>query len=677
MVLRPYFSKCGLPFTKRAASTTARSTKASKTSYKFFTPSYIPPNELVDITAKSGQGRSSKGNFKYVTPLVSIGKNYIVLNTHPGDDRVPNSNRNNQIVLKKISSKKNNKNSHLDIRVKSSSATETTLLLRRSNSANFKSVVVPNRAFSTAVHQPDAEIPQTEPEDIAQHLSDLNISNTQPINDYDFMTALVRDGKTNEVLPVFNRIRANDVVPTQETYNLVLESISSRTNSESIEDRLTHLLNVYSDMLSNDLKPNSQTYETVISALFKGSEVSFGAHKFQNGFDFFKIGLELIMISHTNKKNLRFKNDETYLLLLKGLIGYKIFDVIAPSQVYDQYKSKVSSENYLSFLLYLMQFGGLYKDSEFVHKIYSEVKTLSRPADRDTVYPVLIESLNFLGEFNSSRKILDHVISLIEDDQASQHLVSMYLSTFLRSQAMSNPMLALESLTTFNNNTWLPDVSVECLVYMASMFAQMNDLAMVNKIWDFALIRADFDTQFKTMEMSVYFPLISIFLNQYVEMSLMSNNLNQAFKCARELMVKDSLVVSNYTTLAKLAGYLAQQGEYTLSTRLVIDQGMKNASSLNLFLSSVVDSLDPCQMEPLLNSKMFRAAVEQYRLVSDNVYGIMKIVDGTSQSEDPQTRLKLKYYSKVLDYEFSDVDNCYVKLPTELTEFKSRLAAWI
>lgn len=700
MVLRPYFSKCGLPFTKRAASTTASTSKASKSSsYKFFNPSYIPPNELIDITAKSGgqsgQGGKKNSTFKYVAPVVSIGKNYIVLNTNPKDDSTTmhtsasadlndQSPKANQIYLKKLNNKRNNKNSHLEVKIQSISNTETTLLLRRSNSSNFKTVTVPNREFSTSKKVVVVEPPTPPTDEIIDEISNLKLSNTptKPINDHEFISNLFSLGKFNEVLPVFNRIRSNDTIPEIEIYNMVLNSIHLRTNNESIEDRLTHLLNTYSDMLSNNLKPNNETYEIVIQSLFSGSEISFDQLKFQNGFDFFKIGLELIMISHLNKPNLKFKNEEIYLDLISGLINYKIFDVIQPSQVYNNFKSKVSNENYLRFLLSLMKFGGLNQDSEFVHKIYNEVQEItgkkSSQSSNTFIYLSLIESLNFLGEFNSSSKILDQMIINLEDNQFNQELTSTFISNFIKSQAMVNPHLAFESLVKFNSNTWLPDVSIECLVYLASMFNQMNDIEMVNKIWDFTIIRSDFDYQFNSIEKkSAYYPIISIFFNQYIESSLNSNDINQIFKCSREILIKDSIVVSNFSTFSKLIEYLNKCGEFNLSTQLIMNQGVKNPENLNFYLSSIVDSVNASQMPDLINSKIFKSAIEQYRLINDNIYGIMKIINSFVNTNDDQIKLKLKYYSKVLDFEFNDIDNCYVKLPNEIIEFKSKLNSWI
>lgn len=689
MVLRPYFSKCGFPFSNRAASSTAKATskKSSGPTYNFFNPSYIPPNELIDITAKTGQGQSGKKNstFKYVTPLVSISKNYIVLNTNSKDDnknnKIPkNTNANNLIILKKLNNKKNNKNSHLDIKIKSISNNETTILLRRSNSSNFKMVKLQNREFSTSIPVNNNKKGE-EGDFILNEISNLQLSNTpptlKPINDYEFMKNLMDMGNFNEILPVFSKMKSNGIIPTIEIYELVLNSINLRKNNESIEERLTHLLNTYSDMLSNNLKPNNETYEIVISSLFNGSNNSFDELKFQNGFDFFKIGLELIMISHLNNKDLKFSNDDCYLNLINGLINYKIFDVITPSQIYDQFKLKIhNNENYLKFLLNLMKFAGLFKDSKFVHQIYKEIQEMKHE-NNDLIYLDLIESLNFLGEFNSSKKILDEIILNLEG-RNNENLISMYISTFIKSQAMINPNLAFESLVKFNSNTWLPDVSIECLIYLSSMFCQMKDLEMVNKIWDFTIIRSDFNEQFKNIEnsSSVYSPLISIFINQYIELSLNSNNINQIFKCSREILIKDSIKISNFSNISKLIVYLNKSGEFELSTKLIINQGLKNLGNLNFYLSSIIDSVDERQMSELINSKMFRSAIEQYRLMSDNIYGIMKIIDSFTLPKvnlDNQIKLKLKYYSKVLNFEFNDIDNCYVTLPSELIEFKSRL----
>lgn len=677
MVLRPYLGKYGLPFTARAASSTAASPTAAAcksaskqtANLKFFNPSYIPPNELIDITARSHHSGSGKkgSTFKYIAPVVSMGKNYIVLAKAGSkeDDTVINP-----IVLKKLTSQRNNnKNSHINIRVLDKSSREATITMRRSNSNVLRTFTIQKRLISTASQRKEKPAEEaSELDSLAKDMAKVNLD-----QDYAFIQSMLDVGKINEVLPVFNRIRSNEKVPSIEVYNVVLQSIRGRTCDETIEQKLTHLLNTYSDMLSNDLKPNGETYHLVIDALFEGSLASFNEGKFQNGFDFFKIGLDLCLISTSNKDIVY--DEQVYFLMMDGLINYKLTDAIKPQKIVDEILPKISQENKSEFLIKLMTFGGIAKDSKFVHEIYSQLqKTTELNDDKHTIYLSLIESLNFLGEFNSSKKMLDEIIADLENDHSNDSLISQYISKYIQSQAMINPQLAYKSLVQFNQNTWLPDVSIQSILYLTSMFVQMQDLNTVNKLVNFALIRDDFENEYKQTPKDIYYPFISLLFNQYVEFSMSTQNTNQVFKASREILVKN--IELQTPTLSKLVQYLNHLGHEDMATQLVLAQG-KSENNLNFFFSSLVDSFTNGQILKLLQSSLFKAAIEQYRLINDNIYGIMKMFSQIPTNMDDHLKLKIRYYAKVLDFEFDDVDNCYIGLPDELVKFKQDLKSYI
>ncbi|GMF08069.1 unnamed protein product [[Candida] boidinii] len=133
---------------------------------------------------------------------------------------------------------------------------------------------------------------------------------------------LLKINKHNEVLSLFLRIRGKNIIPNLSIYNSTLKSIPLRSIvDETIENKLTHLLNVYSDMLSNNIKPNNETYNLVINPLLSGSLESYIFSNFKDGYDFLKIAMELFLITNntaaaTNTKFYQF-NDELYLNLIK------------------------------------------------------------------------------------------------------------------------------------------------------------------------------------------------------------------------------------------------------------------------------------------------------------------------------------------------------------------------
>ncbi|KAG0676460.1 RNase P subunit [Pichia californica] len=762
--MRPFRN---IPITKQKSTGFSFSRNVSTSNnnnytHQFFNPSYISPKDLIRLDElgfnnnnhnSSSKNSNNKSIFKYVAPALSVTKNNIIFNnnstTNENNDKINDNNlvynlnnSNNQLtndlndkflLLRKLNHK-GNKNSRLNITINSINQNHIIFNIRRANSNNIKQILIPNNSIIFKKNYST--------DNLEKDFSNLNINkdNTNTIeksnnvkfqqinnqNNYKFnsiddaldtflyndpiksqeliIDSLLSLGKFNEILPIFNRMRNNNLIPSIEIYNKVLKSIQLRDTDESLEIRLTHLLNTYSDMLSNNLKPNNLTYELIINNLINGSIKSYKLSNFKNGYEYFKIAFELFLINQNNTNNINsnFKNNLIYINILICLNFFKIKDVINPNDLFNLISNKISSSNKIDFYIQMIKFSTLFKDLKFIENLYNnyiknEINNKQIYLKKDLIYQELIQSYNLCNQFDKSSLMLDSIINKIDNKNSknSQKLISDYISIFIKSQSLINPSLAFKIFHKFNNINWLPNINIESLLILSFSFLKSNDLNMSLKIWDFLIIKSNFDIDYNNLligkisnEYSIY---ISNFHNQLYLAILNSGNKNLILKSIREILCKNSLILDD-SLLINFIRYLNTFDNNTnndLIIKLILNQGykriMKNSSSLltskyslNNYLSLIIDFISIDEMIKIFKSKLFKRTIEEYRLLNDNIYGILKIFQSLifsniNKINDLNIDSFIKYYSKVLNYEFNDVDNCYVQIPQEIKDFKLKL----
>ncbi|ODV63146.1 ribonuclease P ASCRUDRAFT_84727 [Ascoidea rubescens DSM 1968] len=173
--------------------------------------------------------------------------------------------------------------------------------------------------------------------------------------DKSFHSSLINEINTSiqnsnylKIYPIYQVIKRNNLPISLDLYNLVLQSLIKRNlTSETIEEKLTNLLNVYTDLISSinnfDLKPNSKTYELVLNGLLSGSLNSFKSsldiinnnsiniknnnNIIDNGNDYFKLAIDIFIAS--NLKHFHYFNQLVYDNLLIGinLFNYKFSSI--------------------------------------------------------------------------------------------------------------------------------------------------------------------------------------------------------------------------------------------------------------------------------------------------------------------------------------------------------------
>ena len=640
-----------------------------------------------------------------------------------------------RIMLKRVNHSLN-RNSHLKISIESMNAAYTTLGIRRSSSNAIKRVVVATegicpdyktamngqqRAFSTSttdlaklkeemeklklseepqgvkftmeIEKPGEEEDEEEKE-VADNVEQKVNAQTagdfapQTYSDEEIIDNMMAVGKVNEVLSVYLRLRSNNIVPSIKVYNKVMESIRLRETDETMEQKLTNLLNVYSDMISNSIKPDDISYELVIKSLVEGSLHTYQMAQFKEGGDFLKIALELFFISHNNESAIMFKDRSIYRELLECLNCYQMVTSTDIKTLYEILKNRMAGDNtlLLSFYLQLIRFASLKRDFDSVQLLYNELRSeiddQQLKNSQYRIYCSLIEAMNFCGEIQRSSIMLDQIIKNMDSRTArhSQEDISALISSFLKSQAWIDPYRAYDTFLKFNRVDWMPDFTVEALSNLFASFLVRNDLKMASKVYDYDVIREDFDRSIDSLptKLENNFLLVHQSFDKYVDLLIVSGDKNLLLKVVREILLKKSLVLSD-PMLVRLLDYLEQEGYYELANKFIIDQGLKKNEkrdvTLNNYLSLIVDFIKPEQIKDICDTKYFKKTVEQYRLTRDNAYGLMTVFKNiTSKLSPNELKLKFAYYTKVLNYEFDDAANFYVNLPDEVRNFKERLS---
>ncbi|KAG7728727.1 hypothetical protein KL933_001960 [Ogataea haglerorum] len=690
MVLRSFVNlteRTGASFARRRASNVS-SSGSKRYSHPFFKPSYAKPQDLliVDDVAREDSGRKTRYSryCNILTPAAMVTRNYVVFDRSQNTDDEPRAQT--PILLKKAGGK-TNKNGHMNVRVGAAANGRRQLRFRRSNSTTVRTFAVEiaagRREYSMVrelerqlreLRTTEAEQPAEEPEhaEKAEPAAPLSVHER-------LIDELLSSNRPSEVLAVYFNLRGKGLVPTTALYNKVLRSIPQRADTgESAEEKLTHLLNVYSDMLANNLKPSDETYELVVGPLLRGAQNSYSMGEFRNSNDFFRIALELFLISHSSNAAIRF-DKAVYYDLVRGLNRFKRVQIVAADKLYELLRPRVDLTQNLGLFLQLLKYAGYCKNSGLVSALYHDIDGRIDAKVMETqqydVYAAVLECLLLCGQSAEAAAFLDQVVRKCDK---SQHL-SKLLSSFIAGQAAEDPAKAYHSYLKFNAVDWLPEVSVASLLLVMRKFLDGGDFGSALQVWNMIVPRKDFDEAIDQLAQHDDFEYLSSTVDTLVGAAIDRMDRQNLIRFTREIIIKDSLVLSN-ESLLNLVSYLnANEKQTELATALVINQGYKKSrdgTSLNNYLSLLVDFLTPSQYQSLFGSGLFKTAVEQYRVVNDNVYGLIKIFDyvsGLSQMTE-QIKLKMKYYGKVLSFEFEDASNHYVQLPAELARFKQYVA---
>lgn len=693
------------------------STKASA-SHSFFDPSYIKQQKVSVVDGILGASTRNSST-SHPHPSISTSSNFIVFdpsflqNNNNNNGNNSNEQANNKqakrILLKKASHKVN-KNGHVNISIDNITDQFTTLTLRRSNATTTKTIKINKSDFisanldtqklsvrkaAIAAAPVDTDNTHTNADVKSKEFDrdlDIDIDNS-PMSTEDFLNFNYRlmgkykmQGKTNEILSLYYHIKDRSMIPTLLIYSLVLESVPLRVNvKETTEENLTILLNVYSDMLANNIKPNTKIYTSVIMPLLNATIKSYVMKDISQAEQYFKISNELFNVSMSS--NCQFPT-ELYekLLICYNLMKYSGLQIEKLSNLM---ANKLGYNNIL-YYLGLLNLCKLSKNHQFALELYSQFKSLaySYPhllQHQLQVYSSLIRALVNANQIESAANILDQLILNVRSESGMQKDILPLISSFVVALAEIGLVEnAYQTVEKFDAIPWLPKLPVNCLMMLVEKSCNAKEIDYALKFWNLAVVREDFDSSVVHSDNN----LVNLIANtssvetksafsKLVQLSFIYGDKMSIIRLSKELLIKDSLKVE-LPLIAELAKFLFANSMPVLAVKVLSNRGFKlnNDMKINQYLSLIIDIIPPNYYPELISSKLFKAAVDDYSLIDDNIYGLYKAIqtvwDHNLKGNESFDR-KFRYCQSVLFEELNDLNNFYVETPQEIKDFKIAL----
>ncbi|ANZ77606.1 BA75_05077T0 [Komagataella pastoris] len=670
--------------------------------HPFFEPSYTKTQNICGFdNVIHNDNKTSQNKTKYVAAVSTTANNLIIIDQKNGD---PSDTKSRKLLIKK-STHKVSKNGHVSISVTQIDKAFSKLSIRKSNSALIRTFTISNNSLkhlesckrfystdraarlldelnmneeSNRLEQGKKSAQIEELEETAEAQQEEQSSTSGLEDEIRMIHSFVSQKRYNEVFALYLRAKAKEIKLDRNVYTMVLRAITKRETNETVEEKLTHLLNVYSDLLTSNIKPNKDIYELVIGSLLAGATKQ--TYEFTTGQDFLKIAIELLII--TKDYNASFA-PQLYRDLLTSLNMYKFNFGITNNDLQNMCGSIINEPVYYMGLIKLCQ---LSQDSKGAIELYhtyqsqcNENKSLVN--HQFEIYSVLVQTLIGCHEKDMATKFLNSIIEEVRVKSGMSSQIKMLLSSYLIGLANINQIKECETmLATINQISWLPDVSVKSLLFTVKKCLDNSQPELAWKFWNFAVTRSDFDSDQALSSEKLLDEYVGSDVYNMLVVSLMnSRDTNHVVKFCKEMLIKSSIQLE-VQPLLSLIRYLRACHLDTVLLNVVVNQGNKSAN-LNQYLSIVIDSLPVPMVSQLMNTNFFKKCCEDYRLVKDNIYGIMKAFKlmeeyewKQQQTQDTTIMKKFSYYKKVISYELNEISNHYVEIPEELEQFKQYLA---
>ncbi len=468
-------------------------------------------------------------------------------------------------------------------------------------------------------------------------------------------------------------IKRNNIVPSREIYTIVLSSISKRSIDDTLDDKLSTMLNVYQDLIQHKIKPDLAIYSVVINDLLEGSiKSSLDSNISSNGADFFKIAIDIFNASNCSQVQ-NFDNH----IIDSILIGMNLYPGVVNMDSLMNLLDK--QENFNKSHIYyigLINNCKLTNDSEKAISLYEEFKTesLKSPllAEKQfLIYSTFISTLVSTGEITLATKFLDKLLSTIKNYEEFEPKLTMLLSSYIITLSKQNIGKALEIWSQFNSIDWIPEFSYE---FYSNLLYQTQEFNDAERIYNYMVCLPKTDAKTKLYKLNLETILIDpIMINDSISRFLVSaiqyDHKQYVLKVIKESFIrKTTFDMSVYP----LVFYYLNNVE--LTTKILNLHGclMNNGFEFLSYLISVeTPALSP---QELIQTKFFQKLIQDYKLDKlENYNGFYKIFNSVFTSESPNSLETLELCASLI-IEFHDLDNYYVEIPNiETREFKDKL----
>lgn len=582
----------------------------------------------------------------------------------------------------------------------------------------------PNAVAPTAAPKPSLP-PVTERDTFAD---DFVTTQTSLIKQkFESSDALAR----NVIYPIYQSIKRNELaLPSIDLYNIVLASIISRPCDSSsgciaeIESRLTNLLTVYQDLIAlrSQVKPNDLTYKLVLEGLFQGCHESVEIltkpntvlHTTEEAFtksqEFLKVATDLFMCTAQQQyPSPMMTQMASCLRCLPNLLSRELFDKIK------LHSKSVDDPHFHIALVALVPHIHMSKDVAYQmsQEIFADFKECHGASQLEyAMYGALVESLIRTENTSYATKFVDDIMNdyktaVVSGEESvatfavRKSNVSHLLSSYLTALSDTSLMEAHTLMEDFGSLAFVPEFSIGFYNHMIARLLQAfhtsSDPSYYQSAWklhDSVSIRKDYYLAGRVVDDTTS-PLAPNANELLISLSIDLGDHERVFFLIKQLILKN-MFVKDFNVFRKLVSYLHNGVYYEpgkpnlhyfeLMWSLIESQAghySTSSTSLNYYLSGVAQFIDSTEenvllcAQKLVSSDFVRQAFSQFRLETDNSYGIMTVSRNLMSNEhlweDPKLHLMTLELQSHLIVEFEDTETFYLELAPDILEFKDAL----
>lgn len=482
-------------------------------------------------------------------------------------------------------------------------------------------------------------------------------------------------GQFEKINSIYMAIKRNNLIPSLETYELILKSICLRTIDDSLDDKLSILLNVYQDLIQQKLKPNCEIYSIIINELLQSSiNSSINPKLSTNGGDFFKIAIDIFNASNClNIQQYDLKIIEKILIGMNfypGLINHKSLIEILSKQ-----NNFVKNSIYYTSLINYCKFT---QDSKMAISLYEEFKVNSLNDknlynDQFKIYSNFISTLVSTGEIQLATKFLDRILTTIKNFDNYESKISNLLSSYLLSLSKINFEKSLEIWSQFNSIDWIPEFSYEFYSNFLNDSLLFNDYKSSLKLYNYmcALPRS---SKPQTVENFLITPSNDLVLSEFLKLSIEKNDKSTVLKLIKESFIRNaSFSLNIYPILFK---YLNNE---ELIVKIINNHGISNSKPFE-FLDYLTKNIPNLSLHSISKTLYFKKLINLYTMDKlENFNGFYSIFNSIFKQRDLSNDELFESIELLspLVLEFHDLNNYYTEFGThETIKFKNDLTQY-
>ncbi|CCH45384.1 Ribonuclease P protein component, mitochondrial [Wickerhamomyces ciferrii] len=481
---------------------------------------------------------------------------------------------------------------------------------------------------------------------------------------------------------LYMAIKRNNIIPSRELYAIVLSSIVERKIDDSLDDKLSTLLNVYQDLVSNKIKPDSQIYSIVINKLLSASiESKLNPELSKNGLDFFKIAIDIFNASNCSQIQ-SFEND----ILDQILIGMNLYPgIVNPTSLMNFLNNQEHFIKNHIYYISMINYCKLTQNSNDVIELYEEFKTKSIDLEllnekQFHIYSAFISTLVEINEITLATKFLDKLLTSIKNYSEYDSKLKMLLTSYILSLSKIDIGKAMEIWKQFNKIDWIPEFSYEFYSHLLNDVTTYTDgLKIYNYMIGLPKGKPSNESKLE-LDMILIKPRFIDSISRFILSAIQSNDKTHTLKAIKESFIRKSYF--DFQVYPIIFQYLSND---ELTTKIINSHGLsmplESSFEFLSYLTSIPNNLN-LNFEEISKTEFFQKLINNFKLYDQNTknymgfYSIYNSIFSKNLNNESSSSIELLEICSPLIIEFHDLDNYYTELNQETLVFKNQLTAF-